>query len=264
MIPDCNCSSLNVPDSIVTGSNVVGNTFQIVADVAGTPFTANLAGNVAGTDSSTVVDFAQTGGKSMSNELNDQLGVHGSRQLTEPFNKEYATVHASVRGPGCSGGEFDLFSWRSALDGYEIVEWINERLLREGLISPDDERLLFVTDDQDAAVDRDRAGVGRRQAERHGGEEVGRRLLALFVGCAFVPMAVLAALSYRHVKHQLYRQSENRLQQANLALNQAIFDRLLLLDATLKSIPPQVILQLQASKRRPAPVPARPGSPPGR
>ena len=83
----------------------------------------------------------------------------------------------------------------------------------------------------------------------------GRRLLALFVGCAFVPMAVLAALSYRHVKHQLYRQSENRLQQANLALNQAIFDRLLLLDATLKSIPPQVILQLQASKRRPATVP---------
>jgi diguanylate cyclase (GGDEF)-like protein len=94
----------------------------------------------------------------------------------------------------------------------------------------------------------------------------GRRLLALFVGCAFVPMAVLAALSYRHVKHQLYRQSENRLQQANLALSQAIFDRLLLLDATLKSIPPQVILQLFAAtqKRQPAPPPkpviSRPGN----
>ena len=34
--------------SIVTGSNVVGNTFQIVADVAGTPFTANIAGNGSG------------------------------------------------------------------------------------------------------------------------------------------------------------------------------------------------------------------------
>jgi flagellar hook protein FlgE len=34
--------------SLVTGSNVVGNTFQIVADVAGTPFTANLAGNGSG------------------------------------------------------------------------------------------------------------------------------------------------------------------------------------------------------------------------
>ena len=83
----------------------------------------------------------------------------------------------------------------------------------------------------------------------------GRRLLALFVGCAFVPMAVLAALSYRHVKHQLYNQSANRLQQANLALNQAIFDRLLLLDATLKSIPPQVILQLYRAQRKPAPPP---------
>jgi diguanylate cyclase (GGDEF)-like protein len=79
----------------------------------------------------------------------------------------------------------------------------------------------------------------------------GRRLLALFVGCAFVPMAVLATLSYRHVKHQLYRQSENRLEQANLALGQAIFDRLLLLDATLKSIPPQAILQLLVSKQNP-------------
>src|SRR5688572_8965610 len=83
----------------------------------------------------------------------------------------------------------------------------------------------------------------------------GRRLLALFVGCAFVPMAVLALLSYRHVKQQLYRQSEYRLQQANLALGQAIFDRLLLLDATLKSIPPQAILQLLVSKQKPRPRP---------
>src|SRR5919108_157008 len=34
--------------AIVTGSNVVGNTFQILADVAGTPFTANVAGNGSG------------------------------------------------------------------------------------------------------------------------------------------------------------------------------------------------------------------------
>src|SRR5918998_3916718 len=87
----------------------------------------------------------------------------------------------------------------------------------------------------------------------------GRRLLALFVGCAFVPMAVLGVLSHRHVKQQLYRQSENRLQQANLALGQAIFDRLLLLDATLKSIPPQAILQLVVSKQKPrAPKPVPP------
>jgi diguanylate cyclase (GGDEF)-like protein len=76
-------------------------------------------------------------------------------------------------------------------------------------------------------------------------------------------MAVLALLSYRHVKQQLYRQSANRLQQANLALGQAIFDRLLLLDATLKSIPPRAIIQLDASKRKPKPAPRpRPPAPP--
>jgi diguanylate cyclase (GGDEF)-like protein len=71
-------------------------------------------------------------------------------------------------------------------------------------------------------------------------------------------MAALATLSYRHVKQQLYRQSENRLQQANRALAQAIFERLLLLDATLKSIPPSAILQLNATKRRPARSKPRP------
>jgi putative CocE/NonD family hydrolase len=48
----------------------------------------------------------------------------GSRQLTEVFNDRYVTIHASVRGTGCSGGEFDLFSWRSALDGREVIDWI--------------------------------------------------------------------------------------------------------------------------------------------
>jgi diguanylate cyclase (GGDEF)-like protein len=93
----------------------------------------------------------------------------------------------------------------------------------------------------------------------------GRRLLILFVGCALVPMAVLAVLSYRHVKQQLYRQSESRLQQANRALAQAVFERLLLLDATLKSIPPSAILQLDAAKRLPrrAPIPRRIAPKPG-
>src|SRR5688572_2354514 len=53
------------------------------------------------------------------------LPTRDSRQLTELFNDEYVTVHASVRGTGCSSGEFDLFSWRSALDGKEIIDnWI--------------------------------------------------------------------------------------------------------------------------------------------
>lgn len=58
----------------------------------------------------------------------------GSRALTKQFNDDYVTVHASVRGTGCSGGEFDLFSWRSALDGYEIIEWINDQPWSDGEI----------------------------------------------------------------------------------------------------------------------------------
>jgi predicted acyl esterase len=51
-----------------------------------------------------------------------------SRQLSDMFNGEYVTVHASVRGTGCSSGEFDLFSWRSALDGKEIIDnWIPDQ-----------------------------------------------------------------------------------------------------------------------------------------
>ena len=64
------------------------------------------------------------GGSASDDELNDQMGIRGSRQLTEQFNKDYVTIHASVRGTGCSGGEFDLFSWRSAIDGREIIDWI--------------------------------------------------------------------------------------------------------------------------------------------
>ena len=35
-----------------------------------------------------------------------------------------AVALVNIRGTGCSGGEFDLFSWRSALDGREVIEWI--------------------------------------------------------------------------------------------------------------------------------------------
>ncbi|MBA2457432.1 MAG: diguanylate cyclase, partial [Gemmatimonadales bacterium] len=77
----------------------------------------------------------------------------------------------------------------------------------------------------------------------------GRRLLLLFVGCALVPTAVAAVVSYRHVTRHLFAQSEVRLHQANKALGLAIFERLLLLDATLKSIPPRAILQLAAAQR---------------
>jgi uncharacterized protein len=73
------------------------------------------------------------GGSAVGHTMVSDLGLQGlpvlpaddSRQLTDRFNKEYVTIHASVRGTGCSGGEFDLFSPTAAEDGkYIIDQWI--------------------------------------------------------------------------------------------------------------------------------------------
>ncbi|HEV3473824.1 MAG TPA: CocE/NonD family hydrolase, partial [Actinomycetota bacterium] len=72
-------------------------------------------------------------GRTLSGDIADATGAgflplqEDSRQVTEAFNANYVTVHASVRGTGCSGGDFDLFSWQSALDGRELIEWIADQ-----------------------------------------------------------------------------------------------------------------------------------------
>ncbi len=71
----------------------------------------------------------------------------------------------------------------------------------------------------------------------------------LFVGCALLPVAVVAAMSYAHVTGELRSQSERRLHQANKALSLAVYERLLLLDATLRGIPPRVVLHLKGADR---------------
>jgi diguanylate cyclase (GGDEF)-like protein len=78
----------------------------------------------------------------------------------------------------------------------------------------------------------------------------GRRLFLLFVGCALLPIAAVAAVSYGHVTRELRSQSERRLHQANQALGLAIYERLLLLDATLRSIPPRALLRLEHGDHR--------------
>jgi diguanylate cyclase (GGDEF)-like protein len=85
----------------------------------------------------------------------------------------------------------------------------------------------------------------------------GRRLLVLFIGCAVLPTAVVATVSYRHVTRYLLAQSETRLHQASKAFGAAIFERLLLLDATLKNIPASALLPSRAqagSATPPAPI----------
>jgi hypothetical protein len=82
----------------------------------------------------------------------------------------------------------------------------------------------------------------------------GRRLLVLFVGCAVIPIALVASISYRHATRHLEAQSAARLDHSAEALGHAMFERLLLLDATLKSIPPWAIAQLLVPNPPPPPA----------
>jgi len=89
-------------------------------------------GYVEGKKYPTIFEMSGYDGASAQGEtLMGQYGPEGaplredSRQLTQRWEGEYVTVHASVRGSGCSGGEFDLFGRQNALDGKEIIDnWI--------------------------------------------------------------------------------------------------------------------------------------------
>src|SRR5947209_5397989 len=48
---------------------------------------------------------------------------------------KYVVVYAQVRGTGCSGGQLDLFSQRSGLDGkYIIDKWIEKQAWSNGIV----------------------------------------------------------------------------------------------------------------------------------
>lgn len=48
---------------------------------------------------------------------------------------DYVVVYASIRGTGCSGGHFKLFSWQSAIDGREIIDrWIARQSWSNGRV----------------------------------------------------------------------------------------------------------------------------------
>ena len=116
------------------------NTFVTVA--AGTPDEASIALNVRmpknyveGQKYPTIFEISgYDGGSAEGGTLAKDFMVpeeipeaprEDSRQLTDPLADDYVTIHASVRGTGCSSGEFELFGWRAALDGKEIIDsWI--------------------------------------------------------------------------------------------------------------------------------------------
>jgi predicted acyl esterase len=51
-------------------------------------------------------------------------GTRASHNKYYKAGDRYVSVVANVRGTGCSAGEFDLFSRKSAYDGYQLVEWM--------------------------------------------------------------------------------------------------------------------------------------------
>jgi signal transduction histidine kinase len=65
--------------------------------------------------------------------------------------------------------------------------------------------------------------------------KVARRAFVLFVACALLPVSVLAILSVREVTGELNAQSERRLRQASKATGQALYKRLLALEAVMGS-----------------------------
>ena len=64
-------------------------------------------------------------------------GYEGGGLALDPseWNDRYVVVHASVRGTGCSTGQFDLFSWADADDGAQVVEhWIPSQPWSDGAV----------------------------------------------------------------------------------------------------------------------------------
>ena len=66
--------------------------------------------------------------------------------------------------------------------------------------------------------------------------KVARRIFGLFVLCAFLPVAILAALSFGHVTKQLNEQSHRRIQRETKSVGMAILQRLLFLDREIRAL----------------------------
>ncbi|TML78474.1 MAG: CocE/NonD family hydrolase [Actinobacteria bacterium] len=88
-----------------------------------------------------IIDMSgYVGGSSTGPTLPGELGgpsaplAEDDRQLTDYYNSHYVTVHMSLRGTGCSQGEFDLFSHASALDGYDVIEWMARQSWSNGKV----------------------------------------------------------------------------------------------------------------------------------
>jgi putative CocE/NonD family hydrolase len=57
-----------------------------------------------------------------------------NRGVDQAYNSDFVTVHVSIRGTGCSGGSFQLFSPQSDLDGKEVIDWMARQPWSDGRV----------------------------------------------------------------------------------------------------------------------------------
>jgi putative nucleotidyltransferase with HDIG domain len=82
--------------------------------------------------------------------------------------------------------------------------------------------------------------------------KVARRIFALFVFCALVPILALAYFSFSQVTDQLYEQGQKRLHQSSKALGMSILERLSFLENELKVFSSSFDASRGASRHAPA------------
>ncbi len=63
--------------------------------------------------------------------------------------------------------------------------------------------------------------------------KVGKRIFALFILCALIPISALASYSYINVRNQLWRQSADRMYRTSKSAGMALYERLLFLEGKL-------------------------------
>ena len=74
--------------------------------------------------------------------------------------------------------------------------------------------------------------------------KVARHAFMLFVGCALLPVSILAVIAFLQVTTELHDQSERRLRQESKAVGLALHKRLLTLDIVIESTTQQAPDQL--------------------
>lgn len=112
---------LQMPDGVLIAINirppenyVPGRRYPVVVEMSGYESGSSDGQTPAG-------DLADIFGEPFAGPMPLQGGTRAAHG--KYYEQDYVSIVANVRGSGCSGGEFDLFSNVSAWDGHHLIEW---------------------------------------------------------------------------------------------------------------------------------------------